>query len=195
MVPDPSRHLSSPGTSIEYLSPNTNFRRAGSSATSSRASSLSGGGSGSTSTVSDDAASASSLGGLNHVNDGAGGSTAQRRMSRVFSPDDLHESRRLSANMGRRSSNTPLITPATALASSSGAASGSDAPLLTDSEIEDRESCWKPWIRKRVPMFGWLASPGYSLRDLPDDLIAGISKWSVVSCRHCSTKQIMKPSG
>ncbi|KAF9024975.1 hypothetical protein BGZ52_009911 [Haplosporangium bisporale] len=188
MASDSSRRLSSPGTSNERLSPISNFHTAGSSATTSRASSLSGGGSGSASTISDDAASASSLGGLNHVNDGAGGSTAQRRMSRVFIPDDLHKPRRFSAEMEPRSSNAPLIIPATALASSSGAASGSDSPLSTDSEIEDRESCWKPWIRRRVPIFGWLVSPGYSFQDLPDDLIAGISKWSVFSCRHCCTK-------
>ncbi|KAI9241984.1 MAG: sulfate transporter family-domain-containing protein [Podila humilis] len=180
MASDSSRRLSSPGTSNERLSPSSNFHTAGSSATTSRASSLSGGGSGSVSTISDDAASASSLGGLNHVNDGAGGSTAQRRMSRVFIPDDLHKPRRFSAEMEPRSSNAPLIIPATALASSSGAASGSDSPLSTDSEIEDRESCWKPWIRRRVPIFGWLVSPGYSFQDLPDDLIAGITISTVV---------------
>ncbi|KAG0018474.1 hypothetical protein BGZ82_000423, partial [Podila clonocystis] len=183
MASDPSRRLSSPGTSNrvnDRLSPDTSVHRAGSSATSSCASSLRGGGSDSASIISDDAASASSLGGLNHVNDGAGGSTAQRRMSRVFTTDDLHKPRDLSIDMEQRLSNTLLITPTSAAASSSVAGPGSDFPQLAGSEIEERESCWKAWIRKRVPIFGLLVSPGYSLRDLPDDLIAGITISTVV---------------
>ncbi|KAG0080491.1 hypothetical protein BGZ93_011006 [Podila epicladia] len=183
MATDPSRHVSSPSTSdreSDRLSPDTNAHGAGSSTTSSCASSLRGDGSGSVSTISDDAASASSLGGLNHVNDGAGGSTAQRRMSRVFTPGDVHKPRGLSSDMERRSSNALLTTPAPAAASSSTTEQGTDFPLLAASEIEKQESCWKPWIRKRVPIFGWLVSPGYNLRDLPDDLIAGITISTVV---------------
>ncbi|KAI8596762.1 sulfate transporter family-domain-containing protein [Dissophora ornata] len=44
----------------------------------------------------------------------------------------------------------------------------------------EKESCWKPWLRRKVPAFGWLISPGYSLTDLPDDLIAGITISTVV---------------
>ncbi|KAF9324530.1 hypothetical protein BG006_000447, partial [Podila minutissima] len=183
MAADPNHRLSSPSTSnrdSDRLSPDTSAHRAGSSAASSCASSLHGGGSGSASTISDDTASASRLGGLNHVNDGTGGSTAQRRMSRVSTLGDVHEPRSLSTDMERPSSNTLLTTPATTAASSSVTGPGSDFPLLTDSEIEEQESCWKPWIRKRAPIFGWLVSPGYSLRDLPDDLIAGITISTVV---------------
>ncbi|KAG0013859.1 hypothetical protein BGZ81_000800, partial [Podila clonocystis] len=183
MASDPSRRLSSPGTSNrvhESLSPDTSVHRAGSSATSSCASSLRGGGSDSASIISDDAASASSLGGLNHVNDGAGGSTAQRRMSRVFTFDDLHKPRELSTDMEQRLSNTLLIASTSAAESSSVTGPGSDFPQLAGSEIEKREPCWKAWIRKRVPIFGLLVSPGYSLRDLPDDLIAGITISTVV---------------
>ncbi|KAF9910517.1 hypothetical protein EC991_006334 [Linnemannia zychae] len=43
-----------------------------------------------------------------------------------------------------------------------------------------QESCFKTWLRKRVPVFGWLISPGYNLNDLPDDLIAGITISTVV---------------
>jgi hypothetical protein len=39
-------------------------------------------------TTTDSKASVSSLGGLNHVNNGVGGSTTQRRMSRVFSASE-----------------------------------------------------------------------------------------------------------
>lgn len=184
MASDPSRRPSSPDASSrdnDRLSRNFSVHRAGSSATSSCASSLGSGGGDSASTNSDDAASASSLGGLNHVNDGAGGSTAQRRMSRVFTADDLHKPRGLSTDIERRSSNILLITTATLAASSSVTGPASDFPLLVNSDSEERESCWKSWIRKRVPIFGWLVSPGYDLRDLPDDLIAGISKWSMIS--------------
>ncbi|KAK3840249.1 MAG: sulfate transporter family-domain-containing protein, partial [Linnemannia elongata] len=38
----------------------------------------------------------------------------------------------------------------------------------------------KTWLRQRVPVFGWLISPGYNLNDLPDDLIAGITISTVV---------------
>ncbi|KAF9308769.1 hypothetical protein BG003_010629 [Podila horticola] len=183
MASDPSRRPSSPDASSrdnDRLSRNFSVHRAGSSATSSCASSLGSGGGDSASTNSDDAASASSLGGLNHVNDGAGGSTAQRRMSRVFTADDLHKPRGLSTDIERRSSNILLITTATLAASSSVTGPASDFPLLVNSDSEERESCWKSWIRKRVPIFGWLVSPGYDLRDLPDDLIAGITISTVV---------------
>ncbi|KAG0223412.1 hypothetical protein BGW42_005908 [Actinomortierella wolfii] len=43
-----------------------------------------------------------------------------------------------------------------------------------------QESCWKRWLRRRVPIYGWLFSPGYNLQDLPDDLIAGITLSTVL---------------
>ncbi|KAG0231659.1 hypothetical protein BGW41_002124 [Actinomortierella wolfii] len=44
-----------------------------------------------------------------------------------------------------------------------------------------QESCWKRWLRRRVPIYGWLFSPGYNLQDLPDDLIAGIRTFAITT--------------
>ncbi|KAF9970945.1 hypothetical protein BGZ73_006185 [Actinomortierella ambigua] len=43
-----------------------------------------------------------------------------------------------------------------------------------------QESCWKRWLRRRVPIYGWLISPGYNWQDLPDDVIAGITLSTVL---------------
>ncbi|KAF9364031.1 hypothetical protein BGX34_002682 [Mortierella sp. NVP85] len=113
--------------------------------------------------ITDSGESVSSLGGLNHVNDGVGGSTAQRRMSRVYSNDALV--RRPSSatfndldqlQQGRQQDLGQAPTPA------------------------KKESCLTAWLRRKVPMYGWLFSPGYNLSDLPDDLIAGVTISTVV---------------
>ncbi|KAG0265717.1 hypothetical protein DFQ27_000450 [Actinomortierella ambigua] len=43
-----------------------------------------------------------------------------------------------------------------------------------------QESCWKRWLRRRVPIYAWLISPGYNLQELPDDIIAGITLSTVL---------------
>ncbi|KAG0345842.1 hypothetical protein BG004_002971 [Podila humilis] len=161
MASSSSQRPDSPASST-MLSPDSHLQVPKSSTLGSSASSLLEGVSGSASTISDDAVSVSSLGGLNHVNDGADGSTAQRRMSRVFSPSDLPGPRRISVDIQRRTSLSL------------------HSPRLQDDDAEVTESSWKPWLRKRVPAFAWLVSPGYNFQDLPDDLIAGITISTVV---------------
>ncbi|KAG0211384.1 hypothetical protein BGX33_004365 [Mortierella sp. NVP41] len=141
---------------------------------SSRASSIRGGRS-ATSTVSESGESVSSLGGLNHVNDGVGGSTAQRRMSRVYSnlDDEL-----LQQQQPRRVSTSPISVDTTA-GSVVRPATVVDEDEMLEAESK-KESCFKAWLRRKVPVFGWLISPGYNLNDLPDDLIAGITISTVV---------------
>ncbi|KAG0272688.1 hypothetical protein BGZ95_011523 [Linnemannia exigua] len=163
------------------------------SALSSRASSIRGGHGGSTtSTISESGESFSSLGGLNHVNDGVGGSTAQRRMSRAYSNLDgdlLQQAQQQQQQQQRRVSTNPVtIDAADAVAVSP--TLQRRASLLPSATVVDedevlqmegkQESCFKTWLRKRVPVFGWLISPGYNLNDLPDDLIAGITISTVV---------------
>ncbi|KAF9136141.1 hypothetical protein BGX30_011346 [Mortierella sp. GBA39] len=164
---------------------------------SSRASSIHG--ESASSTISESGESVSSLGGLNHVNDGVGGSTVQRRMSRAYSNIDgdllqqaqqqqQHQQRQQQQQRQRRVSTSP-ITIDTAAAASAPAAQRR-ASLLPSATIVDedgvlqmemkRESCFKTWLRRRVPIFGWLISPGYNLNDLPEDLIAGITISTVV---------------
>ncbi|KAK3821252.1 MAG: sulfate transporter family-domain-containing protein [Benniella sp.] len=113
--------------------------------------------------ITDSGESVSSLGGLNHVNDGVGGSTAQRRMSRVYSNNALV----------RRPSSATF----------------NDLDQLQRGQQQDpgqdptpakKESCLTTWLRRNVPMYGWLFSPGYNLSDLPDDLIAGVTISTVV---------------
>ncbi|KAF9573795.1 hypothetical protein EC968_008075 [Mortierella alpina] len=140
---------------------------------SSRASSISGGAT--PSTFSDSAQSESSLGGLNHVNDGVGQSTVERRMSRVYSTaDELPAgNRRQSLAVPDAQSRQPPVRHSRSHSSSS---------LIAADEvlIVKRESCWKTWLRRKVPSYGWLISPGYVLTNLPDDLIAGITISTVV---------------
>ncbi|KAG0056654.1 hypothetical protein BGZ83_004179 [Gryganskiella cystojenkinii] len=167
------------------LSPNgsTNDFSAG----SSRASSIRG--ESSTSTSSDSGESVSSLGGLNHVNDGVGGTPA-RRMSRAYSTDDFPPGRRVSTDYLRNSATTVGLSQQpqggrTSLIETTAPLHAhprsNSAVVLEDSELlVKRESCWKTWLRKRLPVFGWLISPGYNLQDLPDDLIAGITISTVV---------------
>lgn len=162
---------------------------------SSRASSIHG--ESASSTISESGESVSSLGGLNHVNDGVGGSTVQRRMSRAYSTLDggLQQAQQLQQHQQqqqeqqqqqrRRRVSTDPITIDTATVASTPAGQRR-ASLLPSATILDedgvlqmevkQESCFKAWLRRRVPVFGWLISPGYNLNDLPDDLIAGISK-------------------
>ncbi|KAF9180698.1 hypothetical protein BGZ51_006047 [Haplosporangium sp. Z 767] len=146
------------------------------------------------STISDSNHSESSLGGLNHVNDGVGGSTAQRRMSRAFSNEDMRRSipQHFSVEDLRHSTTAdnsilqqqqqqqqpqqhqpriPLCTR-----------SFSTSSLVADGDLLGikRESCWKTWLRRKVPLYGWLISPGYSLTDMPDDVIAGLTISTVV---------------
>ncbi|KAF9340296.1 hypothetical protein BGZ91_002720 [Linnemannia elongata] len=165
---------------------------------SSRASSIHGGSA--SSTISESGESVSSLGGLNHVNDGVGGSTVQRRMSRAYSnhDDDFlqqaqlqqqnHHQQQQQQQRQRRVSTDPITIDTAAAASAP--ASQRRASLLPSATIVDEdgvlqmevkeESCFKTWLRRRVPVFGWLISPGYNLNDLPDDLIAGITISTVV---------------
>ncbi|KAG0298935.1 hypothetical protein BGZ96_004242 [Linnemannia gamsii] len=166
---------------------------------SSRASSVHG--ASASSIISESGESFSSLGGLNHVNDGVGGSTVQRRMSRAYSSldDDLLQQAQLQnvqqqqqqqqPQPRRRFSIDPIIidTAATALTSPAGQRRASSLPSSTivdeDGVLQmetKQESCFKTWLRRRVPVFGWLISPGYNLNDLPDDLIAGITISTVV---------------
>ncbi|KAF9926561.1 hypothetical protein FBU30_003848 [Linnemannia zychae] len=176
--------LNSSSSPSQYLSPT-----AAGSALSSRASSIRGGSS--VSTLSESGESVSSLGGLNHVNDGAAGSTAQRRMSRAYSNldhDAIHQAHLQYQQQQQRNH-----------ASDESAAFDSTTPpppvilsrrasLLPSAMAEDgeemtgikRESCFKTWLRRKVPVFGWLISPGYKLNDLPDDLIAGLTISTVV---------------
>ncbi|KAK3835664.1 MAG: sulfate transporter family-domain-containing protein [Linnemannia gamsii] len=158
---------------------------------SSRASSIHGGRGGSaTSTISESGESVSSLGGLNHVNDGVGGSTVQRRMSRAYSnlDDDFLQQAQQQQRQRRVSTDPIAIDTAAAVAVSP--ALQRRASLLPSATVVDedemlqmegkQESCFKTWLRKKVPVFGWLISPGYNLNDLPDDLIAGITISTVV---------------
>ncbi|KAF9918106.1 hypothetical protein BX616_010203 [Lobosporangium transversale] len=115
--------------------------------------------------------SVSSLGGLNHVNDGVSGSTVQRRMSRAYDPNN----ELLNQQLGSMEDNQRVNTSARARALSSGSIQVDDTIL-----VAEKESCWKTWLRKKVPMYGWLYNPGYSLINLPDDLIAGITISTVV---------------
>ena len=148
------------------------------------------------STISESGESVSSLGGLNHVNDGVGGSTVQRRMSRAYSNLDgdllqqvqqhqQYQQQQQEQQQRRRRISADPITIGTAAAASAPAGQRR-ASLMPSATIVDedgvlqmevkQESCFKTWLRRRVPVFGWLISPGYNLNDLPDDLIAGISK-------------------
>ncbi len=147
---------------------------------SSRASSIGGGAT--PSTFSDSAQSESSLGGLNHVNDGVGQSTVERRMSRVYSTADepTHdytsppaENRRPPAISDAQGGQAPLHH--------SRSLSSSSLTAADEVLVGKKESCWKTWLRRKVPSYGWLISPGYNLADLPDDLIAGISKLSCLT--------------
>ncbi|KAF9917363.1 hypothetical protein BGZ65_012902, partial [Modicella reniformis] len=122
-----------------------------------------------TSTFSDSGHSESSLGGLNHVNDGVEGSTTQRRMSRVYSFNSRPVSTATQLDVGQLQTQQDH---------------GQDEDherrdsTLLDADgvvvVLRKESCWKTFLRRKVPIFGWLLSPGYNLTDLPDDLIAGI---------------------
>ncbi|KAF9951627.1 hypothetical protein BGZ70_000906 [Mortierella alpina] len=163
----------------DTLSP-FNPHSADGSISSSRASSIVGGTT--PSTFSDSAQSESSLGGLNHVNDGVGQSTVERRMSRVYSTAD---------DMAREQYRTSAANRRQSLAISD--AQGGQAPLLHSRSLSSssltaaeevlvvkKESCWKTWLRRKVPSYGWLISPGYVLANLPDDLIAGITISTVV---------------
>ncbi|GJJ75129.1 hypothetical protein EMPS_07487 [Entomortierella parvispora] len=176
------------GSTSNYLTLSPNGSMNGGSGLSSSASSIQDGST--SSTQSDSGESASSLGGLNHVNDGVGGSTVQRRMSRAYSTDDLPP-RRLSVDL--RSSTTSEELEAQDVGVDPGLAQASFVPPTARSRrrssstawmdedlLVRSESCWKTWLRKRVPAFGWLVSPGYNLQDLPDDLIAGITISTVV---------------
>ncbi|KAF8923252.1 hypothetical protein BGZ58_003191 [Dissophora ornata] len=138
------------------------------------------------STISDSGDSVSSLGGLNHVNDGVGGSTAQRRMSKVYSNEDfgrpiagkyqslnLPQQQQQQQGQGQQQQRP---VPVRARSFSVGSLRSGDEAVVGC----EKESCWKPWLRRKVPAFGWLISPGYSLTDLPDDLIAGITISTVV---------------
>ncbi|KAI1315135.1 hypothetical protein EDD11_001282 [Mortierella claussenii] len=156
---------------------------AGGDAVSSRASSVHD--SSMSSTLSESGDSVSSLGGLNHVNDGVGGSTVERRMSRVYSStDDLQrdQRRRLSKptvngqNQQQRQNDQSILAP---VLRERILPSGSVVVEEVDLAVE-KESCWKTWLRRKVPVYGWLINPGYSLKDLPDDLIAGITISTVV---------------
>ncbi|KAF9927460.1 hypothetical protein BGZ67_007507 [Mortierella alpina] len=171
-----SLHLEHPADTLSRLNPHSTDG----SNLSSRASSIRGGAT--PSTFSDSAQSESSLGGLNHVNDGVGQSTVERRMSRVYSTaDELARDRRSTSTGNRRQSlaisdaqggQAPLF-PSRSLSSSS--LTAADELLVVK-----RESCWKTWLRRKVPSYGWLVSPGYVLANLPDDLIAGITISTVV---------------
>ena len=126
------------------------------------------------STISDSGDSVSSLGGLNHVNDGVGGSTAQRRMSRAYSNEGFGQ--HISGEYRRPSmALEDLALPQ----QGQGQQQQRPAPVRVRSFSQagdEKESSWKTWLRRKVPAFGWLISPGYSFTDLPDDIIAGISK-------------------
>ncbi|KAG0262117.1 hypothetical protein BG011_000314 [Mortierella polycephala] len=141
--------------------------------------------------ISDSDESESSLGGLNHVNDGVGGSTAQRRMSRAFSSEDTRRitPRHFPVENLRRSATDDNLAlhhhqqpqqrrPRIPLRTGSRLTSS----LVADGDLLSikRESCWKPWLRRKVPLYGWLISPGYSLTDMPDDVIAGLTISTVV---------------
>jgi len=104
-------------------------------------------------------------------------------MSRAYSADDLPQ-RRLSVDYVRASATSDGLAmgPDSRLAQTSVVPPlarplrrSTSAAVLDEELLVKRESCWKTWLRRRVPAFGWLVSPGYSLQDLPDDLIAGIS--------------------
>ncbi|KAG0365378.1 sulfate transporter family-domain-containing protein [Gamsiella multidivaricata] len=171
--------LNSPSSALPFAASNAQDN----GAVNSSASSIHGGSSASISSESGE--SVSSLGGLNHVNDGVSGSTVQRKMSRVYSNEDFirNQVRRLSVQQGnpitivdglgqqqqqqQQQQPVPLDSSTVQLAS--------DTPLVVE-----KESCWKTWLRRKVPAFGWLISPGYKLTDLPDDLIAGITISTVV---------------
>lgn len=157
--------------------------------------------------TSDSSDSAGSLGGLNHVNDGVGGrSTAHRRMSRVYSIGNLpspittkgghHGQHALSSSVEEDGLGSPGVVVVTSPRYSAaydpgahplsprrisyyGGPAGS-VTLETGTDLDAvHESCWKRWLRRRLPIFGWLISPGYQMQDLPDDIIAGISKFVV----------------
>jgi hypothetical protein len=85
----------------------------------------------------------------------------------------------------RRVSTDPITIDTAAAASTSPAGQWGTSSLPSATIVDDdgvlqmeakQESCFKTWLRRRVPVFGWLISPGYNFNDLPDDLIAGISK-------------------
>ncbi|KAF9994355.1 hypothetical protein BGZ80_010752 [Entomortierella chlamydospora] len=135
------------------------------------------------STLSDSAESSSSLGGLNHVNDGVAGSTVQRKMSRVYSTDDLPQ-RKFSMDAARRPSATFADLQQLRQQQRPPNRKPSSSSLLGPANDEiisvGKESSYKPWLRKYIPAYGWLISPGYNLTDFPDDLIAGITISTVV---------------
>ncbi|KAF8958214.1 hypothetical protein BGZ46_002014 [Entomortierella lignicola] len=157
-----------PGNALAPVNSNLESNSVGSSRTSSthRGSS--------SSSLSDSGESVSSLGGLNHVNDGVHGSTVQRRMSRAYSADDVLQRqlstdiRRPSATFAELQQQRPQFTQRTT----------SSASLLSSNGmfLNEKESCFSTWLRRWVPAYGWLISPGYNFANLPDDLIAGISK-------------------
>ncbi|KAF9114239.1 hypothetical protein BGX27_011365 [Mortierella sp. AM989] len=157
-----------PGATLAPIDPGSQ----GTSAISSRASSIYGGSS--ESTLSDSDQSISSLGGLNHVNDGVEGSTAQRRISRAFSSDDLLYNRS-SGEIRRQSISGDQLQQQQRRRLSTSLPPNNDVIILVE-----RESCMKAWLRKWVPAYAWLISPGYNLADLPDDIIAGITISTVV---------------
>ncbi|KAF9171982.1 hypothetical protein BGX21_006132 [Mortierella sp. AD011] len=135
------------------------------------------------STISDSAESSSSLGGLNHVNDGVAGSTVQRKMSRAYSSDDLSR-RKFSMDAARRPSATFADLQQLRQQQRQPNRKPSSSSLLGQANDEiisvGKESSYKPWLRKYIPAYGWLISPGYNLTDFPDDLIAGITISTVV---------------
>ncbi|KAF9577316.1 hypothetical protein BGW38_007537, partial [Lunasporangiospora selenospora] len=147
----------------------------------SRASSIRGiGATSSASTISESGQSESSLGGLNHVNDGVQGSTTQRRMSRVYSSHDDLLAQGQNQGHARGHSENSIHRRNPAIAEEPGHNNNNQDD--NDDDDDDgpspgerkSESCWKTWLRKRVPAYGWLISPGYNYHELPDDLIAGI---------------------
>ncbi|KAG0323719.1 hypothetical protein BGZ99_002558 [Dissophora globulifera] len=182
----PFHHFSSSPPSLDPASAPSAPSPMDISATSSRAASICSGSSASTISNSDE--SISSLGGLNHVNDGVGGSTTQRRMSRAFSPDDFRSSSPLATSP--RSVSHPSFSQheqqqypqpgRPGLARGRSLSSTSFVTSNDDVSVAERESTCKTWLRRKVPIFGWLISPGYKWADLPDDLIAGITISTVV---------------
>ncbi|KAF9276330.1 hypothetical protein BGZ68_010086 [Mortierella alpina] len=102
-------------------------------------------------------------------------------MSRVYSTtDELARDQRLTsaANSEPFAISEAQGGPAPLLHSRS--LSSSSLTAADEALIVKRESCWKTWLRRKVPSYGWLISPGYNLTDLPDDLIAGITISTVV---------------
>ncbi|CAO3565398.1 unnamed protein product [Mortierella alpina] len=171
-----SPRLERPADTLSPFNPHS----ADGSISSSRASSIAGGTT--PSTFSDSAQSESSLGGLNHVNDGVGQSTVERRMSRAYSTADemAREQRPTSAAHRRQSLATADAQGGQVPLLHSRSLSSSSLTAAEEVLVVKKESCWKTWLRRKVPLYGWLISPGYVLANLPDDLIAGITISTVV---------------